>query len=104
MTVPWGSKAILNDIFNSASQPGNCLLSSAVTNPFYAGAAPVLGRDGLYASEAGTWALRMKIPQEFDGDFAQSSRPNKELPPRRADSHVSGLLGDVNAAVVSRYP
>ena len=104
--MPWGSKAILNDISNSASQPGNCLLSSAVTNPFYAGAAPVLGRDGLYASEAGRGlgALRMKIPQQFEGDFAQSSRPNKELPPRRADSHVSGILGDVNAAVVSRHP
>ena len=77
MSEPWGSNTILNDLnnFNPAAQPENCLLlfTSAATNPFTQEEPPVLGRDGLSASEAGKCLEppRAKVTPGFECGFAQ---------------------------------
>ena len=102
----WGSNAILNNISNPAAQPENCLLPSAATNLFTQKHPPVLGRNDLSASGAGTCSgpPRGKVPTGFECGFVQDSRSSKVLPQGRADCHVSERVRDVNDIVVSRFP
>ena len=102
----WGSSAILNNISNPAGQPENCLLPSAVTNPFMQKHPLVLGQDGLSASGAGKCSgpPRTKVPPGFECGFVQDSMPSKVLPQRVADCHVSERVRDVNDVFASRFP
>ena len=106
LSKPWGSNAIMKDIFNPAAQSENCLLSSAATNPFSQKHFSILEQDGLSASGAGksSGPPRAKVPPRFERGFVKDSMLSKVLPQRRADCHVSERMQDVNGNVVSRFP